>query len=228
MSHESNEDMREEKGQKDEEMEKGHEQKEAVIEKRHEEVRELAGQSVNGPSHISMPADVFTGGREYMQEDLDEVDLEPEETEHGAEVTETPEQSEDEERHEMASREEDTLSPSLHYSLPPEAPQGRRVPVHTSTASPTYSLGKKRLRSQSMEWDEIEEEEEEEEGEMRSKRGKEGEEEKKEREQPDSGEERLFVAILSYDPEAMCTTGRPEEELMFHEGTWPASKTLPL
>ena len=165
-------------------------------------------QIASGPSHISIPADTSTSGREYMQEDLDEVSLGPEDTEQETGVAETG-------QYESTSRE-DTLSPSPRYSLPPEARTGQRVSVQSSVSSPVYMFGKKRLRSQSMEQDEMEEEEEEQERDSLIER--ERKEGQRKKEGSDVDEDRLFVAILSYDPEAMCTTGRPDEELLFHEG----------
>ena len=125
----------------------------------------------------------------------------------------------------------DGLSPLLHYPTPPEAPAGRQrvLAAHaaageTSLSPSSYLFGKKRLRTQSMDLEEMreEEEEEEEEGDGGRRSLREGRRErKKERLRGDGvGEkiQRLFVAILSYDPEAMCTTGRPDLELPFDEG----------
>ena len=115
---------------------------------------------------------------------------------------------------------EGTLSPSLLYTLPPDTSAGgKTAPEPSSPLSPTFTFGKKRLRTQSMDQEEMREEAGEEEEEEEEK-----EEELRPREQGERvteapcTEDRLFVAILSYDPEAMCTTGRPEEELFFQEG----------
>ena len=120
----------------------------------------------------------------------------------------------------------DSLSPSLHYPTPPEAPAGRQRVLAARAAVPgvsslsPYMFGKKRVRTQSMEQEEMKEEGEKGEGRKESVRiGR--RERKKEKQRGEEGRgkmERLFVAVLSYDPEAMCTTGRPDLELPFDEG----------
>ena len=119
---------------------------------------------------------------------------------------------------------DDNASPSLHYPTPPEVPAGRqrvlaqqRAAV-AATPSPLSRLsGKKRVRTQSMDQEAVREEEEEENREKGSSARLDGS--AGERQRVEQAErERLFVAILSYDPEAMCTTGRPDLELHFSEG----------
>ena len=99
------------------------------------------------------------------------------------EEEEEAEKFDDEKRHtRRTAQEEDILSP-LPYPLPPETapthgtlpPTSRRPPQ--SPTSPSYTWGKKRLRTLSMEQEEIreeEEEEEEEEGERKGGGGGEG------------------------------------------------------
>ena len=122
----------------------------------------------------------------------------------------------------------DALSPLLHYPTPPEAPAGRQrvlaahaAATDVSCISPSsYVRGKKRVRTQSMEQEEMKEEEkEEEEGDEEKGPVRAGRRQRKLRGEEGRGKtERLFVAILSYNPEAMCTTGRPDLELLFDEG----------
>lgn len=204
-------------------------------EEQQQEVQEviikLDRSSSNSPSNEPTQSPYrLTGGREYTHEDLDEVDLtdsielQKEGITSGLETgtTEKNKGSIDGERW----TKEDTMSPSLHYPTPPDTHRvGNRVLEQTtSTISPMYMFGKKRLRSQSMEQDEIKEEEED--VEQREERNKEQRWRKSERDmrqkerqdKQEEEEERLFVAILSYDPEAMCTTGRPDEELLFQDG----------
>ena len=186
-----------------------------------EVILKLDSPSGNSPSNESTHY-VFTGGREYTHEDLEEVDLtssiELERRAKGGLEVRTGKKEEEQSIGETRLTKESTLSPSsLHYPTPlPVAHHQAVSRAPEQAVSPTLTTGKKRLRSLSLELDEINEEEEEEVNvrEVRQqgkseKRGARGGEEK---------EERLFVAILSYDPEAMCTTGRPEKELLFHEG----------
>ena len=163
-------------------------------EKQKQGIKQMDSQSINGSSHI--PVDTIPDSHE---KDRDEVDLGPRysdqevETIHGQKL------------YKPTSRD-DTPSPPLP---PEEHVMGQRVSGQTSLTSPTHKFGKKRLRTESMEWDEVEERE--------STRG--GQRQKKKKKgRRGTDEERLFVAILSYDPEAMCSTGRPEEELLLHEG----------
>lgn len=165
-----------------------------------EGIKQLDNHSINGSSHIRVGTIPDSNEKGH-----DEVDLGPGYSEQEVEVEET-DHSESERLYKPTSRDGVTSPP-----LPPEDPVvEQRMSGKTSLTSPTHKFGKKRLRTQSMECDEIEEERES---------TREGERQRRKIRQS-TDEERLFVAILSYDPEAMCSTGRPEKELLLHEGQY--------
>ena len=158
-----------------------------------EGIKQMDGQSINSSSHI--PVDTIPDSHE---KDRDEVDLGP-----GYSEQVEVERGESDKLYKPTSRDGMPSPP-----LPPEEPVvEQRVSGQTSLTSPNHKFGKKRLRTESMEWDEVEERE--------STRG---DQRQKKKGRQSRDEERLFVAILNYDPEAMCSTGRPEEELLLHEG----------
>ena len=166
-------------------------------EKQNQGIKQMDSQSINGSSHI--PVDTIPDSHE---KDRDEVDLGPGYSEQEVETI----HGQSDKFYKPTSRY-DTPSPPLP---PEERAIGQRVSGQTSLTSPNHKFGKKRLRTESMEWDEVEERE--------STRGGQRQKKKKKKGRRGTDEERLFVAILSYDPEAMCSTGRPEEELLLHEG----------
>ena len=207
-----------------------------------EVVAQLDNQLPNSLPHSPTPELTLSGGREYTKEDLDEVELAGSSGDYGpaAAATEEGELGSaswspppagkhsplpsplGKSNHLQFLEGNSSLSPSLHYPTPPEAPAARqRVLAQSAAAAAAHTpsplsrvSGKKRLRTQSMEQEEVREEEQRDK--ERTKSGRLGRATGERRSEGRS--DRLFVAILSYDPEAMCTTGRPDLELPFNEG----------
>ena len=119
-----------------------------------QEIKQLDSQSVNGPSHVPVPMDMFTSSHEHTPEDLAEVDPRSEGTEQAAGELENAGEDRKERCYEWSSKV-DPLSPLL-------SSEAHSV-GQNSIPSLVYTIGQKRPCSQSIEQDETEEEEDEEE-----------------------------------------------------------------